>query len=140
VRRYYYYKCARKTKQEAGACPGADLRADMIDNAFVGYFRQLARQPEQLAAVLTAVQDLAREGAGPLETERNRLLKELGEEERQARVLIDRLADPALAGLEAVKAGLAEIPLRELGKMETSQSPPVHGDRFCVGKALGARA
>jgi site-specific DNA recombinase len=108
VRRYYYYKCTRKTKQEAGACPGADLRADMIDDAFVGYFRQLAREPEQLAAVLKAAQDLAREGTGPLEKERNRLLKELAEEERQARVLMDRLADPALAALEAVKAGLAE--------------------------------
>jgi site-specific DNA recombinase len=56
IQRYYYYQCTRKTKQEAGACPAADLRADMIDKAFLGFFRELAQEPRQLEAVLKAAQ------------------------------------------------------------------------------------
>ena len=59
TRRYYYYKCTRKTKHEAGACSGADLRADMIDTAFVAYFRQLAQDTRHLEAVLTAAEAMS---------------------------------------------------------------------------------
>jgi site-specific DNA recombinase len=113
ARRYYYYKCTRKSKQDAGACPGADLRADVIDAAFVGFFRRLAQEPKHLEAVLRAAQAMAEEGAGPVEKERNRLGKELSEVERQARALLDRLADPGLAALDAVKTRLTELDGRQ---------------------------
>ena len=113
VQRYYYYKCTRKNKLDAGACPGADLRADMIDAAFIGFFRRLAQEPEHLEAVLRAAQAMSEEGAGPVEKERNRLAKELGEVEQQVRVLIDRLADPRLAELDLVTTRLAEMDGRQ---------------------------
>jgi site-specific DNA recombinase len=113
VQRYYYYKCTKKNKLEACACPGADLRADMIDAAFVAYFRQLAQEPKQLEAVLKAAQGMAQQGTAPIEKERNRLVKDLAEEEKQTRVLLDRLSDPALAELDSVKVRLAEHDTRQ---------------------------
>jgi site-specific DNA recombinase len=113
VQRYYYYKCTRKSKHDAGACPGADLRADIIDTAFIGFFRQLAQEPEQLEAVLRAARALSEEGTGPIEKERNRLSKELGEAEKQARVLVDRLSDRGLAALASVKSRLVELDVRQ---------------------------
>lgn len=109
AKRYYYYKCTRKNKQDSNACPAADLRADAIDASFTDYFRQLARESEQLEAVVAAARELSREGVVPIEKERNRLTKELTEVERQARVLVNRLSDPDLEELEPIKVRLKEL-------------------------------
>ncbi|HEV3116211.1 MAG TPA: recombinase family protein [Gemmataceae bacterium] len=113
VQRYYYYKCTKKTKDEASACPAADLRADVIDAAFIDFFRQLAQEPRQLEAVLKAAKAISQEGHAPIEKERSRLLKELTNVEQQANVLVKRLSDPELAELGPVKARLTELDGRQ---------------------------
>lgn len=109
TKRYYYYKCTKKIKDEAGACPAADLRADVIDTAFTGFFRKLAQEPEKLEAVLQAAQGAFQEGAGPIEKERDRLSKQLALVEGQALALVDRLADPELAQIDAIKVRLTDL-------------------------------
>ena len=109
IRRYYYYKCTTKSRRDAKACPSADLRATLIDDAFVGYFRQLARQPNHLEAVLTAADEASRQGVGEFEKERSNLAKRLSAAERESMTLVDRLADPELAGISAIKSRLAEL-------------------------------
>ena len=113
TKRYYYYKCTKKIKDEAGACPAADLRADVIDAAFTGFFRKLAQEPAKLEAVLQAAQEANQEGSGPIEKERDKLSKELAQVERQALALVDRLADPELAQIDAVKVRLTELDQRQ---------------------------
>jgi len=112
-KRYYYYKCTRKTKHEAGACTAADLRANVIDDAFTGYFRKLAHEPEHLEAVLKAASEMASEGIGPVEAERDRLVKELTAVDQQSRVMVDRLMDKELAELAPVKTRLTELGQRQ---------------------------
>jgi site-specific DNA recombinase len=109
TRRYYYYKCTTKSKSEAAACAGADVRADLIDQAFVSNFRRLAQQPERLQSVVKAAEEAAQSGTGGLESERNRLAKQLAAAERSSATLVDRLTDPDLAGLGSVKRRLAEL-------------------------------
>ena len=109
VRRYYYYKCTTKSKRDAAACPGADLKADLIDDAFVQYFQQLAREPDKLQAVLEAAASASKEGCGALESERSRLSAQLTKAERDSMTLVDRLADPELRGITAIKNRLEEL-------------------------------
>jgi site-specific DNA recombinase len=108
-KRYYYYKCTRKTKHEAAACPAADLRADIIDEAFVKFFRELSQEPDKLAGVLNAAEDSSKEGCGTIEKERNRLSAELAKAERQAMTLVGRLEDPEFLEIDAIKFRLAEL-------------------------------
>lgn len=108
-RRYYYYKCTRKSKHEAAACPAADLRADIIDEAFVKFFRDLSQEPDRLAGVIKAAEDSSKKGCGTIEKERNRLSSELAKTERQAMALVGRLEDPELSQLDAIKFRLAEL-------------------------------
>jgi site-specific DNA recombinase len=109
IRRYYYYKCTTKSKREAAACPGADVRADLIDHAFVSFLRRLAQEPNKLQAVVRAAEEASRTGAGGLETQRNRLVKELSSSERDSLTLVNRLTDPELADVAAIKKRLAEL-------------------------------
>jgi len=46
--RYYYYKCGKKTKRNAEACQGADLRAELVDKFVVDYFFDLANDPKRV--------------------------------------------------------------------------------------------
>jgi site-specific DNA recombinase len=109
TRRYYYYKCTTKSKSEAAACAGADLRADLIDQAFVSYFRRLAQEPERLQSVVRAAEKAATSGTGGLESERNRVAKQLAAAERDSATLVDRLTDPEFAGFRTIKKRLAEL-------------------------------
>ena len=109
VRRYYYYKCTTKSRRDAKACPSADLRATLIDDAFVQYFRQLAHEPKHLEAVLKAADEASRQGVGEFEAERSELSRLLSTAERESMTLVDRLADPELAGITAIKSRLAEL-------------------------------
>lgn len=109
VQRYFYYKCTSKSRRDAEACPSADLRATMIDNAFIKYFRQFAHEPERLEAVLEAADAASRAGVGEFETERAELSKQLATAERESMTLVDRLADPELAGISAIKSRLTEL-------------------------------
>ena len=70
TQRYYYYKCTTKSRRDANSCQSADLRASLIDGAFVDYFRELANQPKVIKAVVTAAGEAAREGVSGLEAER----------------------------------------------------------------------
>ena len=109
TRRYYYYKCTTKSRRDAEACPSADLRATLIDDAFVQYFRQLAHEPKHLEAVLKAADEASRQGVGEFEAERSELSRQLSTAERESMTLVDRLADPELAGITAIKSRLAEL-------------------------------
>lgn len=109
IQRYYYYKCTSKSRRDAEACPSADLRATMIDDAFIQYFRQLAHEPKHLEAVLKAADAASREGVGQFESERGELSKQLAMAERESMTLVDRLADPELAGISAIKSRLSEL-------------------------------
>ena len=91
------------------AWPSADLRATMIDDAFIQYFRQLAHEPKHLEAVLKAADAASREGVGQFESERAELSKQLATAERESMTLVDRLADPELAGISAIKSRLTEL-------------------------------
>ena len=109
IRRYYYYKCTTKSRRDAKACPSADLRANLIDDAFIQYFRQLAKEPKHIKAVVTAAQAASQEGVGGLEAERAELSKQLATAERESMTLVDRLADPELTGISAIKTRLGEL-------------------------------
>lgn len=109
ARRYYYYKCTTKSKRDAAACPGADLKANVIDEAFVGYFRQLAKEPDKLEAVLEAAESASKDGCKQLELDRGKLSKQLAKAERESLTLVDRLADPDLQGISAIKSRLADL-------------------------------
>ena len=109
VRRYYYYKCTTKSRRDAEACPSADLRASLIDDAFVQYFRQLAHEPDHLKAVLKAAEAASRDGVGEFEADRAELSKQLTAAERESMTLVDRLADPELAGISAIKTRLGDL-------------------------------
>ncbi len=108
-RRYYYYKCTTKSRRDAAACQGADLRATLIDEAFVQYFRDLAREPDKLEAVLKAAEAASKEGCGELEAERAELSRQLATAERESLTLVDRLTDPDLLGITAIKNRLTEL-------------------------------
>jgi len=109
IQRYYYYKCVSKSKREAAACPGADLKADVIDAAFVSYFRELAKQPDKLEAVLLAAESASKNGCKELETDRGKLSRQLAKAERESLALVDRLVDPDLQGISAIKNRLAAL-------------------------------
>ncbi|MEM9369326.1 MAG: recombinase zinc beta ribbon domain-containing protein, partial [Planctomycetota bacterium] len=109
VQRYYYYKCVNKIKKEAEACPGGDLRAEMIDNAVVEYIQQLATEPEQLKAVISAAAEASRDGVKTLEVERKKLSNLLSKVEKQSLALVDRLADPDFQAIGAIKDRLGEM-------------------------------
>ncbi len=81
----------------------------MIDGAFVQYFRELAHQPETFESILKAADEAAREGVGELEAERTRLTRQLSTAERESLALVDRLTDPELSGISAIKKKLAEL-------------------------------
>ena len=109
MRRYYYYKCTTKSRRDAEACPSADLRASLIDDAFVQYFRKIAHEPEHLEAVLKAAEAASRQGVGEFEAERSEMAKQLSAAERESMTLVDRLADPELAGISAIKSRLTDL-------------------------------
>ena len=94
IRRYYYYKCTTKSKR-GRSLPGADVRADLIDQAFVSFLRRLAQQPAKLQAVVRAAEQASRTDSGALETERNRLAKDLSASERDSSTLVNRLTTPS---------------------------------------------
>ena len=109
IRRYYYYKCTTKSKQDAKACCGADLKVQMIDNAVVEYVQEFSQQPKLLKAVVEASAEATRVGVKELEKERTKLSKHLSKQEKDSMVLVDRLTDPAFSGISAIKDRLAEL-------------------------------
>ncbi len=109
TQRYYYYKCTTKSKKDAAACGGADLKAKMIDEAVVEYIQEFAQKPEYLAAVITSATEANRQGVKLLEADRTKLSKELTKVEKSSRALVDRLADPALKSIGAITDRLAEL-------------------------------
>ena len=113
VTRYYYYKCTTKGRRDAAACCGADLRANMIDDAFIEYFRQLAREPDKLKSVLQAAESASKEGCGELQADRAELSKQLSAAERESMTLVDRLSDPDLAGITAIKTRLTDLETKQ---------------------------
>ncbi len=113
VRRYYYYKCTTKSRRDAKACPSADLRATLIDDAFVQYFRQLAHEPKHLEAVLKAADEASRQGVGEFEAERSELSRLLSTAERESMTLVDRLADPELEhDQQVLKSRITDLTLQ----------------------------
>ena len=109
ARRYYYYKCTTKSKQDASACCGADLKAQRIDDAVVEYIQELAKKPEHLAAVIASATEANRHGVKSLEVERTKLSKELSRLEKNSLALVERLADPALQAIAAIAGRLASL-------------------------------
>ena len=109
TQRYFYYKCTTKSKKDAAACCGADLKAKTIDDAVVDYIQDLARKPEHLAAVITSATEANREGVKLLEADRGKLSKELTKLEKASIALVDRLADPALQAITAITDRLAAL-------------------------------
>ena len=108
-KRYYYYKCTTKSKREAAACCGGDLKADLIDETVVNYVQELSGKPKHLAAVIKAASEATRDGVEQLEADRTRITKRLSKSEKESLTLVDRLADPELHGISAIKSRLAEL-------------------------------
>lgn len=109
VRRYYYYKCTTKSKADANACCGADLKTQMIDDAVVDYIRDFSQQPKLLKAVVEASAEATRVGVKDLGKQRTKLSKQLTKHEKDSMSLVDRLTDPAFSGITAIKDRLAEL-------------------------------
>lgn len=59
--------------------------------------------------MLKAADEASRQGVGEFEAERSELSKQLSTAERESMTLVDRLADPELAGITAIKSRLAEL-------------------------------
>ena len=109
TRRYYYYKCTTKSKQDAKACCGADLKMQIIDDAVVEYIRDFSQQPKLLKAVVEASAEATRVGVKELEKERTKLSKQLSKHEKDSIALVNRLTDPAFSGITAIKDRLTEL-------------------------------
>lgn len=109
VKRYYYYKCTTKSKENAAACEGADLKAELVDNAFTAYFRNLATEPEKLQSVIAAAEQASQDGAKTLEKDRSKLSTDLAKSEKESLALVTRLVDPDLQGISAIKVRLGEL-------------------------------
>ena len=109
IRDSYYYKCTTKSKKDAAACCGADLKAEMIDAAVIDYIQDLAKKPKHLAAVIASATEANRDGVAALESERTKLSKELSRMEKSSLALVDRLADPALQAITAITDRLAAL-------------------------------
>lgn len=109
TQRYYYYKCVTKSKENAKACCGADLKAELIDAAVVDYLGDLSQKPKHIEAVIAAAAKAAREGVSQLESDRAKLSKELSKLERDSMALVDRLADPDLQGITAITERLGQL-------------------------------
>ena len=109
TRRYYYYKCTTKSKRDAEACCGADLKAGLIDDAVVNYLQDLAGKPKLLASVIAAASEATRDGVKQLEADRNKISKPLTKAEKDSLTLVDRLADPEFQGISAIKGRLADL-------------------------------
>ena len=112
-RRYYYYKCTTKSRADAAACCGADLKSEMIDEAVVNFIREFSKQPKLLKAVMEASAEATRVGVKELEQDRTKLTKELSKLEKDSMTLVDRLSDPSLSGITAIK--------KRLNKLESEQ-------------------
>ena len=108
-RRYYYYKCSRKTKRSADACQGADLRAELVDEFVVNYFFELANDPKKLKAVLNAASKASADGSKEMEKQRKRATGRLSRLEKDSMSLVDKLSDPSIAGLTSVKKKLIAL-------------------------------
>ncbi len=108
-RRYYYYKCGKKTKRNAEACQGADLRAELVDKFVVDYFFELANDPKKLKTVLNAASKASTDGSKEMEKQRKRATARLQKLEKESMSLVDKLSDPAIAGLSSVKKKLLAL-------------------------------
>ncbi|MHC4886082.1 MAG: recombinase zinc beta ribbon domain-containing protein [Planctomycetota bacterium] len=113
TKRYYYYKCTKKNKGDACDCEAADLKAEAIESSVIEAFRDLAREPKKLDAVVKAATKTAKDGMPALERERDKLNKKLSQAEQQSRVLVERLADPDLKDLSAIKDRLRGLDQEE---------------------------
>lgn len=71
----------------------------MVDDAFIEYFRQLAREPDKLKAILQAAESAFKEGCGKLQRDRAELSKQLSSAERESMALVD----PPPVGLELLE-------------------------------------
>ena len=107
--RYYYYKCGKKTKRNAEACQGADLRSELVDKFVVDYFFDLANDPKKLKAVLNAASKASVDGSKEIEKQRKRATARLQKLEKDSMSLVDKLSDPAIAGLSSVKKKLLAL-------------------------------
>ena len=108
-RRYYYYKCTTKSRANAEACCGADLKSEMIDEAVVEFIHKFAKKPKFLRAVIEASAEATRDGVDELEKDRAKLSKELAKLEKDSMTLVDRLADPSMSGITAIKNRLTKL-------------------------------
>ena len=108
-RYYYYYKCGSKTKRNAEACQGADLRAELVDTFVVEYFFDLANDPKKLKVVLNAASKATVDGSKEMEKHRKRANTRLVKLEKESMALVDKLSDPAIAGLTSVKKKLIAL-------------------------------
>lgn len=109
TQRYYYYKCVTKSKENAQACCGADLNAELIDKAVVEFLGELSQNPKHIEGVIAAAGKAAREGVTHLEKDRSKLTTQLTKLERDSMALVDRLADPELQGISAIKDRLGQL-------------------------------
>ena len=109
-RRYYYYKCTTKSRADAEACCGADLKSEMIDDAVVDFIREFCTKNQSCSrAVIEASAEATRVGVKELEQDRTKLTKELNILEKNSMTLVDRLADPLLSGITAIKNRLTKL-------------------------------
>jgi len=118
TQRYYYYKCVTKSKENAKACCGADLKAELIDNAVVEFLGELSQNTKHIEAVIAAAAKAARDGVTHLEKDRSKLTTQLSKLERDSMALVDRLADPDLQGISAIKERLGQLE-REQQRLKT---------------------
>ena len=80
---YLYYACVRAQKEGASACPGSRVSGEVLEGAVIESVRDAARNPDLLAATVTA----ATEGH---EEERRELTKRIGDLQRARGALTKR--------------------------------------------------
>jgi seryl-tRNA synthetase len=81
----------------------------MIDEAVVDFIREFSQDPKLLKAVIEASAEATRVGVQELEKDRTKLAKDLSKLEKDSMTLVDRLADPLLSGITAIKNRLTEL-------------------------------
>ena len=75
----------------------------------VEFIKDFVKKPRFLKAVIASSAEATREGVNELEKDRAKLSKELTKREKDSMTLVDRLADPSLSGITAIKDRLTKL-------------------------------
>ena len=143
---YRYYKCQRRQKEGAAACPTKSIPADKVEAFVVDQIRRIGADPELQRETFRQAQAQVKADRRGLKAEARRLERDLANARKQTEKLVATLTDSTGAARHAVNAELekaqehvqtlegrlAEIRIRQ------ADLDAQHIDQADLARALGA--